>query len=128
MLRRVTLAALAGGMLACPALAQTPPTANIAAVKTQVDAGDDVQFTVTLDPSPTGATLVRARWGGHDRYWWLQPRFVFSFPCNATNRGRQTVTLMAPDETTNGSGSPTTYTVGSPPSATATCKATLLDR
>ncbi len=143
MIRQLTMAVLATlvfGMLASPALAQqTTPSVSIAVStegSSQVYPGEDVKFTASLSPSPGHAVLVLVRWAGYDRYWWLQPKFEFSFPCNLANRGSHTITIQTSNGNTNqatcestaGNTScagtdpyPTAYEIGSPSSATATC-------
>ena len=138
MIRQLTMAALAilvFGMPASPALAQqTTPSATIAAGTSQYYSGEDVKFTASLSPGPGHAVVILVRWKGYDRYWRLQPKFEFSFPCNLANRGSHTITIQTSNDNTNeatnaaynggtaGPGPyPTAYNVGSPNSATATC-------
>ncbi len=139
MIRQLTMAALATlvfGMLTYPAMAQTTPSATITANTSQVFPGDDVKFKASLSPDPGHAVLVLVRWAGYDRYWWLQPDFHFSFPCNLTNKGSHTITIQTSNDNTNEatcnatSGNsacsnappyPTAYNIGSPSSATSTC-------
>ena len=133
----VALTTLLFGMLTHPALAQSPPSAAIEAVSSQVNQGEDVEFKAYLSLTPSHAVVIRVRWAGHDRYWRLQPDFDFSFPCDAVNQGQHTITIETADTVANqatqgaanngnaGSGPyPTAYSVGSPSSATATCNAT----
>ena len=137
MIRQLTMAVLATlvfGMLTYPALAQTPPSATITAATSQYYSGENVKFTASLSSSPGHAVVILVRWRGYDRYWRLQPKFEFSFPCNLANRGSHTITIQTSntnsDEATcaaanNGTACsapyPTAYSVGSPNSATATC-------
>ena len=138
MIRKLTVTALATlvfGMLTCPAMAQTP-SVTITAGTSQVYPGDDVKFKASLSSAPGHAVLVRVKWAGYDRYWWLQPNFQFSFPCNLTNKGSHTITIETANDTTNeatcessagntscagSTNYPTAYNVGSPGSATSTC-------
>ena len=134
MIRQLTMAALVFGMLTYPALAQTPPSATITAGTSQYYSGEDVIFTASLSSSPGHAVVILVRWAGYDRYWRLQPKFEFSFPCNSVNRGSHTITIQTSNDNTNqatytastggNAGSPpypSAYSVGSPSSATATC-------
>ena len=137
MIRQLAMAAsatLVFGMLTYPALAQTPPSATITAGTSQYYSGEDVKFTASLSSSPGHAVVILVRWKGYDRYWRLQPKFEFSFPCNLANRDSHTITIQTSNDNTNeatctasNSGTacsapyPTAYSVGSPSSATATC-------
>ncbi len=129
--------ALVFGMLASPALAQTPPIATITAGTSQYYSGEDVKFTASLNSSPGHAVVIFVKWQDYDRYWRLQPKFEFSFPCNATNSGSHTITIQTSnnhtDEATHAASAdgdagsppyPTAYSVGSPDAATATCNVT----
>ena len=137
MKRQLAMAALACGILAGSAMAQSPPNATIATTTSQVQVGDDVKFKATISTDPGYAVAIRVDWAGYDRYWWVNPSqgFEFSFPCNSTNKGEHKITIKSSNSVTesvtenaanlagfNNYIGPA-YNIGTPSSATATCNA-----